>query len=119
MPVDHTTDVYEAPADATTIELTAEIKVNPREGAGSSAVDRVDFYKEVEGALPQLIGRGTRISGTTTALFKLSYSAESHGPAGAARAYFANCVARSTQNTTKKVPSYSEPVLVRRAASGS
>jgi hypothetical protein len=30
------------------------------------------------------------------------------------RTYFANCVAKSTQDGTKKVPSYSRPVRVRR-----
>src|SRR5918998_1404406 len=43
-PVDRTSDVYSSPSDATTIDLVAEIRVNPREGEGSSVADRVEFY---------------------------------------------------------------------------
>jgi hypothetical protein len=114
-PVDKATDVYDSAPDATAIDLVAEIKVNPREGAGSSVPDRVEFYKEGDGPTPQLIGRGTRISGTSPAQFRLSYAADAHGTAGEVRTYFANCVARSTVNGTKKVPSYSRPVRIRRA----
>jgi hypothetical protein len=114
-PVDHTTDEYRTPEDAATIDLTAEIAVNPREGAGSSMVDRVEFYKEREGATPELIGEGTLVPGTSPTQYQLSYSAEGHGTVGETKTYFANCIARSTQDPTKKVPSYSRPVRVTRA----
>ncbi|HZA98171.1 MAG TPA: serine hydrolase domain-containing protein [Gemmatimonadales bacterium] len=117
-PVDHTTDVYQTGAEAAPLDLTAEITVNPREGAGSSEIDKVLFYKEVEGTAPALIGEGTLVPGTSPARYQLSYSAESHGAAGETRTYFANCVARSTKDRTKKVPSYSRPVRVIRSAGG-
>jgi len=112
--VDNRTDIYESPPDATTVDLTAEIEVNPREGAGSSVVDKVEFYKEVEGAPPRYIGNGTLVAGTSPRQYQMSYSAESHGAADRVVTYFANCVARSAQDGTKKVPSYSRPVRVRR-----
>jgi hypothetical protein len=43
-----------------------------------------------------------------------SRSANSHGTAGEAMTYFANCIARSAQDGSKEVPSYSRPVRVRR-----
>jgi CubicO group peptidase (beta-lactamase class C family) len=113
-PVDNTTDVYNSPEGATTIDLTAEIKINPREGAGSSVVDKVEFYKETEAAAPQYIGNGTLVTGTSPPRYRLAYSAESHGAADQVRAYFANCIAKSVIDNTKKVPSYSRPVRVKR-----
>ena len=113
-PVDGTTDVYDSPPEAATIDLGAEIAVNPREGAGSSVVDRVEFYKETDGTGPQYIGNGTLVAGTSPAQYELSYSADSHGAANEVVTYFANCVAKSVQNRTKKVPSYSQPVRVKR-----
>jgi CubicO group peptidase (beta-lactamase class C family) len=112
--VDHTTDTYAGPPGAATIELTAEIRVNPREGEGSSVVDRVEFYKEGDETGPQHIGDGTLVAGTNPAQYQLAYSAESHGIEGEAKTYFANCVARSVQDPSKHVPSYSRPVRVRR-----
>jgi CubicO group peptidase (beta-lactamase class C family) len=112
--VDNTTDVYDNPLDATTVDLAAEISINPREGAGSSEVDKVEFYKESDGTAPQYIGDGTLVAGTSPPKYQLSYGAESHGAADDVRTYFANCVARSAQDDTKKVPSYSRPVRVRR-----
>jgi CubicO group peptidase (beta-lactamase class C family) len=113
-PVDRTTDVYSNPSNATTIDLTAEITVNPREGEGSSVVDRVEFYKESEGIAPQHIGDGTLVAGTSPAQYQLSYSVDSHGASGEIKTYFANCVAKSAQDGTREVPSYSRPVRVRR-----
>jgi CubicO group peptidase (beta-lactamase class C family) len=113
-PVDRTTDVYSSPSNAPTIDLLAEIQVNPREGEGSSTVDRVEFYKEAEGFAPQHIGNGTLVEGTNPPQYQLSYSADSHGAAGEVRTYFANCVGRSVQDGSKQVPSYSRPVRVRR-----
>jgi hypothetical protein len=113
-PVDNTTDVYDSPSEASTIDLAAEITINPREGAGSSVVDKVEFYKELDGSLPEYIGNGTLVAGTSPPQYQLSYSAESHGTANQVATYFANCVAKSTQNATKKVPSYSRPIRVRR-----
>jgi CubicO group peptidase (beta-lactamase class C family) len=113
-PVDHTTDVYDSPEGAATIDLTAEIRVNPREGAGSSEADKVEFYKETGNAPPQYIGDGTLVAGTSPAQYRLSYNADDHGLADDVRTYFANCVAKSVQDPTKKVPSYSRPVRVRR-----
>ncbi|MBA3444868.1 MAG: beta-lactamase family protein [Gemmatimonadales bacterium] len=112
--VDNTTDIYDSSPDASTITLTAEIQVNPREGAGSSAVDKVEFYKEGDGPGAQFIGTGTLVAGTSPQQYRLSYSADSHGAANQVRTYFASCVARSTQDQSKKVPSYSRPVRVRR-----
>ena len=112
--VDNTTDVYDSPAGAATIDLVAEIAVNPREGEGSSVADKVEFYKESSGAPPAYIGDGMLIEGSSPAQYRLSYSADSHGSAGEVNTYFANCVARSVQDATKKVPSYSRPVRVRR-----
>lgn len=111
--VDNTTDVYASPPNAATIDLAAEIRVNPREGEGSSVADRVEFFKEGDGGL-QSIGTGTLLAGTDPAQYQLSYSAESHGGAGEVMTYFANCVARSAEDGTKEVPSYSRPVRVRR-----
>jgi CubicO group peptidase (beta-lactamase class C family) len=111
-PVDPTTDVYGSPSNAATIDLVAEISVNPREGEGSSVVDRVEFYKE--GSEPEYIGDGTLVAGTNPPRYQLSYSADHHGATGEVATYFANCIARSTQDDTRKVPSYSRPVRVRR-----
>jgi hypothetical protein len=113
-PADNTTDVYDSPAGAPTIDLAAEIRVNPREGAGSSVVDRVEFFKETDAAGAVWIGRGTLIAGTSPRQYRFSYSAASHGLPNEVRTYFANCVARSTVDATKKVPSYSRPVRVKR-----
>jgi CubicO group peptidase (beta-lactamase class C family) len=112
--VDRTTDVYDVPSNATTIDLAAEIEIDPREGAGSSVVDQVEFYKESDGAAPEHIGNGTLVAGSSPARYTLTYSTASHGVMGEVRTYFASCVARSVQDVTKKVPSYSRPVLVRR-----
>jgi CubicO group peptidase (beta-lactamase class C family) len=111
--VDNTTDVYANPPDAAAIELAAEIRVSPREEDGSSVVDRVEFYKEGDGGV-QSIGSGTLLPGSNPPQYGLSYMANSHGTAGEVRTYFANCVARSVQDGTKEVPSYSRPVRVRR-----
>jgi CubicO group peptidase (beta-lactamase class C family) len=113
-PVDNTTDVYDSPEGATTIDLTAEITINPREGAGSSRIDKIKFYKETGDVAPQYIGDGRLVTGTSPAQYRLSYSADSHGAAGDVRTYFASCIAKSVQDGTKKVPSYSRPVRVRR-----
>jgi hypothetical protein len=110
----NTTDVYDSPSNASTIDLAAEITINPREGAGSSVVDKVEFYKERDGSVPEYIGNGTLIPGTSPPQYQLSYSADDHGTANQVRTYFASCVARSVQNGTKKVPSYSRPIRVRR-----
>jgi CubicO group peptidase (beta-lactamase class C family) len=110
--VDNTTDAYASPASAATIDLRAEIRINPRDGAGSSVVDRVEFYKEGGGL--ENIGTGTLVPGTDPPQYELAYNADAHGPAGEVRTYFANCVARSAQDPTKQVPSYSRPVRVRR-----
>jgi CubicO group peptidase (beta-lactamase class C family) len=115
-PVDHTTDVYATTVDAATVDLIAEIAVNPREGAGSSVIDRVEFYQEAEGVIPRLIGKGTLIPGTSPAQYRLAYPAASHGAPGESRTYFASCVGRSTVDPTRKVPSYSQPVRVLRAS---
>jgi CubicO group peptidase (beta-lactamase class C family) len=114
LPVDNTTDVYDSPVDATTIDLAAEIQINPREGAGSSVVDKVEFYKESGTTAPEYIGNGTLVAGTSPPQYQLAYSAESHGAADEVRTYFANCVAKSALDNTKKVPSYSRPVRVKR-----
>ena len=45
------------------------------------------------------------------------YNADDHGLADDVRTYFANCVARSAVDPTKKVPSYSRPVRIRRLVS--
>ncbi|MEO7987751.1 MAG: serine hydrolase domain-containing protein, partial [Gemmatimonadales bacterium] len=112
--VDNTTEVYDSPADATTIDLVAEIEVTPREGAGSSVADRVEFYKEGAGTTPEYVGDGTLVAGTNPARYQLSYDADSHGAVNEVMTYFANCVARSVQDNSRKVPSYSRPVRVRR-----
>ncbi len=112
--VDNTTDAYASPPGAATIDLAAEILVNPREGEGSSVVGRVEFYKEGDGEGPQHIGDGTLVAGTNPPQYLLSYSADSHGVPGEAKTYFANCVAKSAQDGSKEVPSYSRPVRVRR-----
>jgi CubicO group peptidase (beta-lactamase class C family) len=113
-PLDDVTDVYNTPPDATSIDLVAEIQVNPREGAGSSVADKVQFYKEGGAGAPEYIGDGAVVPGTSPARYQLSYSAESHGEAGEIRTYFANCVAKSTIKAAKKVPSYSRPVRLQR-----
>jgi hypothetical protein len=77
-------------------------------------VDKVEFYKESDGGLTELIGTGALIEGTSPAQYELSYSADAHGAAGEVRTYFANCVAKSTVDGSRKVPSYSPPVRVRR-----
>jgi hypothetical protein len=112
--VDEVSDEYTTPMDGSTVDLVAEIKVNPREGAGSSVVDRVEFYKETGSGVPTYIGTGKLVPGSSPAEYELSYSAASHGAVGQVQTYFASCVARSTQNASKKVPSYSQPVRVRR-----
>jgi hypothetical protein len=112
--VDHVTDVYAGSPGAGTIELTAEIWVEPREGEGSSVAARVEFYKEGDETGPKHIGDGTLVAGTNPAQYQLAYSADSHGVPGEAKTYFANCVARSVHDPTKEVPSYSRPVRVRR-----
>ena len=112
--VDKVTDVYSTPSDATTVELIAEIRVNPREGGGASVVDRVEFYKEDGVTQPKLVGTGTLMTGTDPARYRLSLTESSHGAPGAVMTYFASCVAKSTQDGSKKVPSYSRPVRVRR-----
>ena len=114
--VDKVTDVYDSPTGAATIDLTAEIRVDPREGEGSSEVDRIEFYKENGIAKPVLIGTGTLVEGSSPAQYQFSYGAASHGTPGTVMTYFANCVARSLQNPTAQVPSYSRPVRVRRAS---
>jgi hypothetical protein len=117
LPVDRITDVYDSPEDASTIDLTAEITVNPREGAGSSVPDKVEFYKETGNVAPTYIGDGTLVEGTDPAQYQLSYNADDHGLADEVRTYFANCVAKSAVDPTKKVPSYSRPVRIRRLVS--
>jgi hypothetical protein len=112
--VDHLTDTYAGTPGAATIDLTAEITVDPREGAGSSEADRIEFYKEGDAAGVQHIGDGTLVEGSNPSRYRISYNAESHGLAGEARTYFANCVARSAQDPTKQVSSFSRPVRVRR-----
>jgi hypothetical protein len=62
----------------------------------------------------EYIGDGTLVEGSSPARFQLSYSADSHGAVGDVKTYFANCIAKSTQNGSKKVPSYSRPVRVSR-----
>jgi hypothetical protein len=114
MPVDQTTDVYPTAPGAPSIELEAEITVDPREGAGSSTVDRVEFYKESGGGLTEYVGDGVLVAGTSPARYTLAYDSARHGAVGDVKTYFANCVARSIQDTSKKVPSYSRPVRVSR-----
>jgi len=114
--VDKVTDVYESPADATAIELAAEIRVNPREGDGSSVADRVEFYKEDGLSAPKLVGVGTLVEGSDPVQYRLSYGTDNHGAPGTVMTYFANCVARSLVDSTKMVPAYSRPVRVRRAS---
>jgi CubicO group peptidase (beta-lactamase class C family) len=113
-PADNVTDVYANPSSAATIDLTAEITVNPREGAGSSVASKVEFYKETGKTIPEYIGDGRLVAGTNPAQYRLAYNAASHGAAGEVMTYFANCVAQSTVDPAKKVPSYSRPVRVRR-----
>ena len=114
--VDNTTDVYDAAPDAITVDLRASIQVNPREGAGSSVASKVEFYKESGGGPAEYIGDGTPVPGTSPPEYQLAYDAETHGTADEVKTYFANCIARSTIDTTRKVPSYSRPVRVRRLA---
>jgi CubicO group peptidase (beta-lactamase class C family) len=113
-PVDDQTDVYVTASDAASVVLEAEITVNPREGGGSSVPAKVEFYRESDGGMTQLIGNGVRVAGSSPARYRLAYDAGLHGPVGEARTYFANCVAKSSTQATKKVPSYSRPVRVRR-----
>ena len=54
------------------------------------------------------------VAGTSPAQYQLSYSADGHGAPGDVKTYFARCVARSAQDGTKEVPSYSRPVRVSR-----
>jgi hypothetical protein len=112
--VDNVTDVYSSPSNAATIDLTAEITVNPREGEASSVVDRVEFYKEGGGVAPEHIGNGTLVPATSPPQYQLSYSAGAHGLVGEAQTYFASCIAGSAQDSTRQVPSFSRPVRVRR-----
>ncbi|HET7425040.1 MAG TPA: serine hydrolase domain-containing protein [Gemmatimonadales bacterium] len=113
--VDKVTDVYSTPSGAGSVELIAEIRANPREGGGSSVVDRVEFYKEDGSSQPKLVGTGTQVAGDPTR-YRLSLAGSSHGAVGSVMTYFASCVAKSTQDGSKKVPSYSRPVRVRRAS---
>ena len=112
--VDKVTDVYDTPATALSVELIAEIQVNPREGAGSSVADKVEFYKENGLGAPKRVGYGTLVAGSNPARYRLRYSLSNHGLPGEVMTYFANCIARSAQDSTLKVPSYSRPVRVRR-----
>jgi CubicO group peptidase (beta-lactamase class C family) len=112
--VDRVTDVYDNPAGAPTVELAAEITVNPREGAGSSVASRVEFYRETGGSPPQYIGDGVMVAGSSPARYELSYLADNHGAVDEVRTYFASCVASSVQDGAKEVVSYSRPVRVRR-----
>lgn len=112
--VDEVSDEYTTPMDGATVDLVAEIKVNPREGAGSSVADGVEFFKEAGGTAPTSIGTGKLVPGSNPARYELSYDAAAHGAVGQVQTYFANCVAKSTQDASKKVPSYSQPVRVRR-----
>lgn len=114
MAADGETDVYPSPAGAATIELEAEMAVNPREGAGESVPDKVEFYKESDAGVVALIGNGVLVPGSSPERYQFSYDASLHGSVGQTRTYFANCVAKSTQDETKKVPSYSRPVRVSR-----
>lgn len=113
-PVDDATDVYTSQADASAIVLEAEMTVDPREGAGSSVEDKVEFYKESDGGLTEYVGDGSLISGSSPARYRFDLPADSHGPVGDVRTYFANCVAKSVEDGTRKVPSYSRPVRVSR-----
>ena len=113
-PVDDETDVYPTAQDAVAVVLEAEITVDPREGAGSSVPDQVEFYKESDGGVTERIGTGTPVSGSSPARYRLDYDAALHGPVGDARTYFANCIARSSSQATRKVPSYSTPVRIQR-----
>ncbi|HEX3275133.1 MAG TPA: serine hydrolase domain-containing protein [Gemmatimonadales bacterium] len=114
--VDQVTDVYQTPPDAAAIALTAEIRVNPREGDGASVADRVEFYQETGAGAPTLMGIGTPIEGSEPAAYQLLLAADRHGTAGSVATYFANCVARSTVDSSKQVPSYSRPVRIRRGS---
>jgi hypothetical protein len=113
-PVDNQTDVYGSPSGTAAIDLVAEIAVDPREDAGSSTVARVEFYSESEKIEPYSVGNGTLVPGTTPPQYLLSLSADAHGAPGEVKTYFANCVAKSVQDESKEVPSYSRPVRVRR-----
>jgi CubicO group peptidase (beta-lactamase class C family) len=115
-PVDQVTDVYDTPSGARSVELVAEIQVNPREGAGSSVADKVEFYKENGLGTPKRVGYGTLVTGSNPARYRLKYSLANHGLPGEVMTYFANCIARSAQDSTLKVPSYSRPVRVRRTS---
>ena len=75
---------------------------------------RSSSTRRAAGAPPEYIGDGTLVAGTSPAQYQLSYAADSHGAVNDVMTYFANCVARSVQDRTKKVPSYSRPVRVRR-----
>ncbi len=74
----------------------------------------MEFYKESNGGRPEYVGDGILEAGTSPARYRLAYPAARHGAAGDVRTYFANCIARSTEDGTKKVPSYSRPVRIRR-----
>jgi CubicO group peptidase (beta-lactamase class C family) len=114
--VDQVTDVYQAPPDAASVDLAAVMQVNPREGDGSSVADRVEFYQETGVGTPTLVGTGTLVEGSDPAEYRLALAPDSHGVPGSAATYFANCVARSTVDSTRQVPSYSRPVRVQRGA---
>jgi CubicO group peptidase (beta-lactamase class C family) len=113
-PIDAATDVYAAAPGDPAIQLEAEITVDPREGTGSSVADRVEFYQESDAGMIERIGDGTLLAAGNPARYALSYDAAAHGAVGDVRTYFANCVARSTRDNTKFVPSYSRPVRVSR-----
>jgi hypothetical protein len=57
-------------------DLEAEITVNPREGAGSSVPDKVEFYKESDGGVTEGwrrdLGRG-RQPGSARAGLRRAY----------------------------------------------
>ena len=112
--MDNATDVYPSAPDAPAIVLEAEITVNPREGAGSSVADKVEFYKESDGGTRSTSGTAPSWPGSEPSRYELAIDADRHGAIGEVRTYFANCVARSTQDATRKVPSYSRPVRVGR-----
>jgi hypothetical protein len=79
--------------------------------------DKVQFYKETGDVAPTYIGDGTLVEGTSPAQYRLAYNANDHGLADDVRTYFANCIAKSAVDPTKKVPSYSRPVRIRRVVS--
>jgi hypothetical protein len=54
------------------------------------------------------------VSGSSPTRYRLAYKATSHGATGTVETYFASCIAKSTVDGTKEVPSYAEPIRVRR-----